>query len=220
MHSPLSLFDAAERFDLNDELEFTCREAAIRRYAELALKEKLFLNVSPAVLLEPKCKAGETLKFFEQYGLDPASVVIELTEHQPTDDYPLMRKAVTYYRDMGFEIALDDLGAGYSGLRLWSELLPDYVKIDKHFIQGLHEDPVKLNFVQYFQNMAAALNCHVIAEGVETADEFHAVVKLGITHAQGYYFFARPEAIPLKKLDSALLANNKMSRYEVKSVFE
>lgn len=53
----------------------------------------------------------------KQFDIDPRSVIIELTEHQPTDDYALMREAVSHYRNMGFEIALDDLGAGYSGLR-------------------------------------------------------------------------------------------------------
>jgi EAL domain-containing protein (putative c-di-GMP-specific phosphodiesterase class I) len=114
---------------------------------------------------------------------------------------------------MGFEIALDDLGAGYSGLRLWSELLPDYVKIDKHFIQKLHEDPVKMNFVKSIQNIATALNCKVIAEGIETADEFRAIEKIGIAYAQGYHF-GRPMVTPIKKLDSSLFAASYVGYYE------
>jgi len=188
LHSPFNLFETAERYDLSTRLEFLCREITIDRYSNLKIHEKLFINVTPAVLLESEFKTGETLRFLDQYGVDPRSVVIELTEHQPTDDYDLIREAVNHYRSMGFEIALDDLGAGYSGLRLWSELLPEYVKIDKHFIQGLHEDPVKLNFVRSIQDIASSLNCNVIAEGIETKEEFISVEKLGITHAQGYYF--------------------------------
>jgi len=108
-----------------------------------------------------------------------------------------------HYRNMGFEIALDDLGAGYSGLRLWSELLPEYVKIDSHFINDINNDPVKFNFVKSIQNIASSLHCHVIAEGIETENEFKAIAELGITHAQGYYF-ARPAFIPTEKIDSAL----------------
>lgn len=203
LHSPFNLFDTAERFDLSTKLEYICRELTIKRYASLNIKEKLFINVSPSVLLQPDFKKGETLKLLNQFGVDPRSVVIELTEHQPTDDFQLMLEAVTHYRKMGFEIAIDDLGAGYSGLRLWSELQPEYVKIDMHFIQGIHNDPIKLNFVRSIQNIASSLNCHVIAEGIETEDEFKAVEQLGITHAQGYYF-ARPTAIPLEKVDKAL----------------
>ncbi|MDO9423043.1 MAG: bifunctional diguanylate cyclase/phosphodiesterase [Methylobacter sp.] len=203
LHSPFNLFGMAERFGLSTKLEYICRELTIKRYADLNIKEKLFINVSPSVLLQPDFKKGETLKLLDQFGVDPRSVIIELTEHQPTDDYPLMLEAVTHYRKMGFEIAIDDLGAGYSGLRLWSELQPEYVKIDMHFIQGIHNDPVKLNFVRSIQNIASSLNCNIIAEGIETEDEFKAVEQLGITHAQGYYF-ARPTAIPLEKVDKSL----------------
>jgi len=203
LHSPFNLFDTAERFDLSTKLEYICREVTIKRYADLNVKEKLFINVSPAVLLQPDFKKGETLKLLGQFGVDPRSVVIELTEHQPTDDFQLMREAIIHYRKMGFEIAIDDLGAGYSGLRLWSELQPEYVKIDMHFIQGIHSDPIKLNFVRSIQNIASSLNCNVIAEGIETEDEFKVVEQLGITHAQGYYF-ARPTAVPLEKVDKSL----------------
>ena len=203
LHSAFNLFDTAERFNLSTRLEFVCRELTIQRYASLAIREKLFINVSPSVLLQPDFENGMTLKYLDKFGVDPRLIVIELTEHQPTDNYELMRNAVLHYRNMGFEIALDDLGAGYSGLRLWSELLPEYVKIDSHFINDINNDPVKFNFVKSIQNIASSLNCHVIAEGIETENEFKAIAELGITHAQGYYF-ARPAFIPTEKIDSAL----------------
>lgn len=203
LHSAFNLFDTAERFNLSTRLEFVCRELTIQRYASLAIREKLFINVSPSVLLQPDFENGMTLKYLEKFGVDPRLIVIELTEHQPTDNYELMRNAVLHYRNMGFEIALDDLGAGYSGLRLWSELLPEYVKIDSHFINDIHDDPVKFNFVKSIQNIASSLHCHVIAEGIETENEFKAIAELGITHAQGYYF-ARPAFIPTERIDAAL----------------
>ena len=200
LHSPFNLFDIAERYGLSSQLEFICRELSIKHFADFNLDAKLFLNVSPHVLLQPEFKTGETLRYLDQFGLNPHSVVIELTEHKPTDDYELMREAVMHYRGMGFEIALDDLGAGYSSLRLWSELLPEYVKIDQHFIQELQNDSVKLNFVRSIQGIASSLNCNVIAEGIETEAEFKTIEKLGISHGQGYYL-ARPAALPLNKID-------------------
>lgn len=205
LHSPFNLFTTAERFNLSTKLEFLCREITIQRYADLDIKEKLFINASPLVLLQPEFKKGETLRLLDQYGVNPRSVVIELTEHKPADNYEIMRASAKHYRSMGFEIALDDLGAGYSGLRLWAELLPEYVKIDKHFVHGLHNDPIKLNFVRSIQSMAVSLNCSVIAEGIETQEEFKAIEKTGITNAQGYYF-ARPTAVPVKEIDKALFA--------------
>lgn len=212
LHSPFVLFNAAERYDLSATLEFACRKISIENFARLNFNKKLFINVSPSVLLQPDFKDGMTLKFLTEFGFDPHSVVIELTENQPTIDYQVMRDAMKHYRGMGFEIALDDLGSGYSGLRLWSELLPDYVKIDKHFIQGIHEDTVKLNFVRSIQNIAESLRCHIIAEGVETEHEFRVVKSLGITHAQGYYF-ARPTATPLAHVNTGLFINTDPADY-------
>lgn len=205
LHYPSSLFNTADYFDLGTRLEFICREVTIKSYAALAINEKLFLNVSPSVLLQPEFKQGETLRLLDQFGVDPRLVIIELTENQPTYDYPLMREAATHYRSMGFEIALDDLGAGYSGLRLWSELLPEYVKIDRHFIQGLNDDTVKLNFVRCIQLIADSLNCKVIAEGIETQEECRTVEKLGVAYAQGYYF-AEPAVIPVQAIEQTLFA--------------
>jgi EAL domain-containing protein (putative c-di-GMP-specific phosphodiesterase class I)/GGDEF domain-containing protein len=217
LHSPIDLFTVADQFNLSIKLEFLCREITIQRYAELGIKEKLFINASPLVLLQPEFKKGETLRLLSQYGVNPRSVIIELTEHQPADNYDIMRTSAKHYRSMGFEIALDDLGTGYSGLRLWAELLPEYVKIDKHFINGLHEDKVKLNFVRSIQSMATSLNCNVIAEGIETEDEFKAIEKLGIAHAQGYYF-ARPTAMPLNKVNGLLFINELANHYKAVSL--
>lgn len=207
LHSPFNLFETANRHGLQSELESRCREATIQRFARMELPGKLFINVSPSVLLESSFKSGDTMRLIERSGLDPRNIIIELTEHEPTDDYRIMREAVSHYRNLGFEIALDDLGAGYSGLRLWSELHPEYVKIDKHFVQGLQADAVKLNFVRSIQSMATAMHCRVIAEGIETEEELQAIVKIGITYAQGY-FFARPLAQPPLTLDSQLFVNN------------
>jgi diguanylate cyclase (GGDEF)-like protein len=217
LHSAFNLFDVAQRFNLTTKLEFICRELTIQRYASLGIREKLFINVSPSVLLQPDFKNGITLQFLNKFNIDPHLIVIELTEHQPTDEYELMKNAVLHYRNMGFEIALDDLGAGYSGLRLWSELLPEYVKIDNHFIRDIDNDPIKLNFVRSIQNIASSLHCNVIAEGIETESELKVIAKLGITHAQGYYF-AKPAFIPIEKIDKSLFINGDNDQ-ELRSLF-
>jgi diguanylate cyclase (GGDEF)-like protein len=211
-HNPINLFSYAEKFELGTQLEHACRHTSIRQYADLKLPHKLFLNTSPSVLLQSDFKKDETLRYLADNGISPESVVIEVTEQQPIDDYDIMRDAINHCRSMGFQIALDDLGAGYSGLRLWTELMPDYVKIDRHFIQDIDKDPIKLCFVRSIQSMALVSNCHIIAEGVETEAEFHAIEALGITYAQGHYF-AHPCANPKKDVSVKLFSslNNKKS---------
>jgi EAL domain-containing protein (putative c-di-GMP-specific phosphodiesterase class I)/GGDEF domain-containing protein len=200
LHNPL---DEAKRFNLSTKLELISWEVTIKCYASLRTKKKLFINLSLSALSHPDFEKCETLKFLNQFGVDPHSVVIGLTEHQSDDDFQLMSKAVTYCRNMGFDIAINYLGEGCSRVRLWSKFLPEYIKIDQHLIKGIHSDTINLNFVRSIQNIASSLNCSVIAEGIETADEFKALEQLGITLGQGDYF-AEPTAIPLKKIDKAL----------------
>lgn len=203
LHSPLTLFDAANRQGRLLDLELLCREICIRQFRKLDLPGKLFLNVVPDSLLQAGHRSGYTLELLERYGLSPERVVIELTEHYPMDEYDVMREATHHFKSMGFEIAIDDLGAGYAGLRMWSELDPDYVKIDRHFIQDIHEDPVKREFVRSIGEISKTLDCEVIAEGIETIGECEVVCELGINLVQGYYF-ARPRPIPVQKLEAGL----------------
>ena len=195
LHSPLNLFRVAQAASLSVEVEHLCRKVVIESFARSGLPGKLFLNVSPECLLHPNMKTGETLHFIEQLGINPARVIIELTESQPTYDYELLGRAVAHYRAMGFEIAIDDLGEGFSSLRLWSELRPAYVKIDMHFIQGINLDKVKLQFVQSIQQIAEATGTLVIAEGIETHTELLVIRDLGIACGQGYHI-GRPSRTP------------------------
>ncbi len=192
LHSPINLFAVARQAGRLTELEVACRESACRRFSQQQLEGKLFLNVSPESLLEPQYQSGRTLKMLNDLGLSPSRVVIELTEQTPTDDFQLLFNALHHYRDMGFSIALDDLGAGYSSLRLWSELRPDYVKIDRHFIDGIHQDAVKREFVGSILQIARASRAQVIAEGIELAEELKVLTDMGVDLVQGY-LLGRPQ---------------------------
>ncbi|MDP1606413.1 MAG: GGDEF domain-containing protein [Rhodocyclaceae bacterium] len=204
LHSPLQLFSAADVLGLRQEIEHLARQVTLERYGQLGLPSRLFLNVSPECLL-PTSTSGRTLDYIREVGIDPARIVIELTENQPTFDFDLMREAVRYYRDMGFSIAIDDLGQGFSSLRLWSELRPEFVKIDRHFVAGADGDEVKRQFLHSIQDIARSVGCTVIAEGIETPGEMAAVAAAGIALGQGYGF-ARPCAEPAATLTEEVLA--------------
>ncbi len=195
LHSPMTLFATARHAGRLSELEIACRREICARFHALALEGRLFINVSPESLLEPAHQPGRTLQVLQAFGIAPDRVVIELTEHAPTEDVALLRNALHHYRAMGFSIALDDLGAGYSSLRLWSELRPDYVKIDRHFIDAIHRDAVKREFVGSILQIAKASRAQVIAEGIEHAEELQVLTEMGIDLVQGY-LVARPEANP------------------------
>lgn len=193
LHSPVTLFAVARQCGKLLELDMLCRRRAIRRFAEGQLPGKLFLNVLPETLLDHQHSSGRTLQMLHEAGLAPERVVIELTEQSPIDDYQLLQRALRYYRSMGFSIALDDLGAGYSGLRLWTEMMPEYVKIDRYFIDGIHLDPLKREFIGSILRMAKASGARVVAEGVELGEELAVLEQLGAQMVQGFWL-GRPQA--------------------------
>ena len=191
----MQLFAQARQQQQLFALESICRTNAIKQFSSQRLPGKLFLNVTPETLLQPDHQRGLTLELVNNSGMSPDQVVIEITEHSPTHDYELMRRAVCHYQQEGFSIALDDLGAGYSSLRLWSEVRPEFVKLDRHFVDGIDQDSFKRDFVSALVSLARSVNSLVIAEGIETSAVYQTLCAIGVDYLPGYYF-ARPAPRP------------------------
>lgn len=206
LSSPDQLFAAAACNQQLAALEYACREAACTAFAELNLPGKLFLNMTPLSFADPHYRDGVTMGILRWLQLDPERVVFELTEKEPLDDTELLRSACEHFRAQGFAVALDDLGAGYAGLRVWSELRPQYVKIDRHFIAGIDRDPVKREFVHAIMDIARRIGNKVVAEGVETEEELRTALAIGIEYVQGYYL-ARPTAQPSTEVPEHLYSS-------------
>ena len=205
LYSPDALFEEATQAGLLSELEILCRDKAISRFSELRLSGKLFLNISPLVLLNKNHPQGETIKFVEQAGLNCQQIVIELSEKYPLPNNDTLRLALAKYRQFGFNVAIDDLGAGYSGLKLWSQLLPNIVKIDRYFVENCHRDCFKQKFLQAIFELASAAEAEIVAEGIECIEEFELLKELGMVHAQGFYL-ATPECEPITTYPEHLTA--------------
>ena len=208
LHSPLQLFKTAVACDRLEQLEMLCRQLSIESFAAAQTDTKLFLNVNPLLLLTADHPSGLTKQMLRQAQVDPSRVVIEISEQYQVEDAELLVKAVQHYRQLGFLIAIDDLGSGFSGLKLWSELQPDIVKIDRYFISELDKDPTKRAFVRNIVSLAKAIGATIVAEGIETADELRLCRELGADLAQGY-LLGRPQVTLKPALNNiaALLAN-------------
>jgi diguanylate cyclase (GGDEF)-like protein len=202
LHSPLALFDAAKHYNVIFEAEQQCRETVLKNFARLNLPGSLFINVNPASLIGSPSGEAEILSDTERAGISPDRIIIELTETYSVSNFEVIRDALVRYRSAGFQIAIDDLGEGFSSLRLWSELRPEFVKVDKHFISGINSDPLKLQFTRSIQHIAECCGTKTIAEGIETASECLIVRDLGIDFGQGY-FVARPDSNPPRNLAAA-----------------
>lgn len=195
LHSAHMLFETAERCGRSLELELMCLQKAGESWHRTGVTQQLFLNISPDSLVPALGHDVCLDTILGGIAIPPEMVVIELSERYPTTDLTGLKASLQRLKKQGFQIAIDDLGSGYSGLMLWAEVQPDYVKIDRHFIRDIQDDLVKREFVRSIYYLCASLGCKLIAEGVETEAEFKLVRELGIGNLQGFYL-GRPKAIP------------------------
>jgi len=193
-HSPVVLFDTAEQLGRLFALEKLCRECAIANVGELAENQKLFLNIHPKTMADPEFTPGNTLLLMEKVGLTPENVVFEITEHHSVQDFGLFYRTLDHYRNQGFRIAVDDAGAGYSGLSTIAELQPEFIKLDKSLIDDIHKDPVKRALVETTVSFADKIGSQIIAEGIEKQAQAVCLKDIGVHCGQGY-FIAKPAAI-------------------------
>jgi diguanylate cyclase (GGDEF)-like protein len=197
LYSPEVLFLKAQEENLLSDLELLCRANAITRFVELKLAGKLFINICLNVMLNKDHPYGETIKLVECAGLSPQQVVIEISEKSPFPNNDILLRALNKYRNFGFDIAIDDVGAGYSGLKQWSYLRPDIVKIDRYFIDNCDKDVMKREFLKILFELGRISNAHIIAEGIETKAEFEMLRELGMRYSQGF-FLAKPHENPIR----------------------
>lgn len=139
------------------------------------------MNVSPATLLTPEC--GDLLA-----RLPLPRVLLELSEHDPVDDYAAVEAALAPHRANGLRLAIDDVGAGFSSLRHIVVTSPEVIKIDRSIVSGLDTDPVLETLVRSLVEFGHGCRVRVVAEGVETAEEAAALRALGVDYGQGWYY--------------------------------
>ncbi|CCG01131.1 EAL domain-containing protein [Blastococcus saxobsidens] len=139
------------------------------------------MNVSPATLLTPEC--GALLR-----RLPLERILLELSEHDPVEDYAALTAALAPLRAAGLRLAIDDVGAGFSSLRHIVVTAPDVIKVDRSIVAGLDTDPVLAKLVASLVEFAHGCDVRVVAEGVETAGEHVVLRNLGVDYGQGWYF--------------------------------
>lgn len=198
---PDALFAAARREGLVVELEQHCVERALQVWGALGLGTRLFVNLSAMAVVELGDRWGSRglMAALRSRAVPPSAVVVEVTEHDQVPDLSRLLEAVAVLRAQGVQFALDDFGNGHSNLRLWAELRPELIKIDKYFISQAPTDAVKVQTLKGLMRFAETFGTTVVAEGIETAEEMRVVRDLGIELGQGY-FLGRPANDPAPEL--------------------
>ena len=184
--NPVGLLDAAERLDKSHELGRVIRAAVVESVADLDPAVRVFVNLNAAELNDNHLvSTAAPLSTIAQ------RVVLEITERSALDRVDGLMTRRRKLREMGFHVAIDDLGAGYAGLSSFSLLDPEFVKLDRSLVTNVHVEPRRLKIVQGMAELCGQLGIRVICEGVETVQEHAALADAGIELFQGY-LFARP----------------------------
>ena len=177
--APDVCFAAAHSIGLGDRLELLALERAAEHLATVS--GYLAMNVSPATLVTPEC--GELLD-----RLPVERVLLELSEHDPVEDYDALRRMLAPLRQRGMRLAIDDVGAGFSSLRHIVVTTPDVIKLDRSLVDGVTGDPVLRTLVRSLVDFGHGFDATVVAEGVETAADAATLLALDVDLGQGWHF--------------------------------
>ena len=184
---PDEWFEEAERVGMRTSLELATAGLALRALSDLASDLALSINVSPATVLSGRL--GEVL-----LGLDLSRVVLELTEHAPVADYPVLMAALDPWRHQGARLAVDDAGGGYASFAHILSLEPDFIKLDASLVRDIHVDRQRQALARAVVGFAKELGVSIVAEGIEVAAELDVLVELGATYGQGFHL-GRPRPL-------------------------
>jgi EAL domain-containing protein (putative c-di-GMP-specific phosphodiesterase class I) len=192
---PGAILDAAERLDRLHDLGRAIRMRAAEPAAHMPEGAMLFVNLHTQDLLD-----GDLFEVDRPLARIAQNVVLEITERASLLHVRDVQTRIARLREMGFRIAVDDLGAGYAGLTSFAQLEPEVVKLDMSLVRGVHAQPTKLTLVRTMVSMCRELGMQVVAEGIETPQERDAMVNAGCDLLQGYLFAKPGPAFPAAAL--------------------
>ncbi len=192
--APLDLFAEARVQGLTLELDRLCRKKVFEMFKPIQARRPerlLSVNFEASVLDQGVQGSRNIIQQVEAYGLNPQSIIIEIIESN-VEELEALEKFITTYRELGFLIALDDVGAGHSNLNRIPMLKPDILKIDRYLVQDISENFYKLEVFKSLVGLARKIGALIVAEGIETDQEAGVALEMGVDMAQGYYF-AQPQ---------------------------
>lgn len=185
---PDQVFGLAIDANLLFQLDLAARCSAVDCASEQGLGgSKLFINFNPSSIYDPSYCLKETTEYISKIGLKPEDIVFEVVESHAIENSSHLRGILTFYRKAGFDVALDDVGSGYSSLNLMRDLKPSYIKIDMELIRDVHQDDYRQNIVRNLINMAHSNQGKIICEGVESEQEMNWLVDHDADYIQGFY---------------------------------
>jgi diguanylate cyclase (GGDEF)-like protein len=187
LQNPDALFSVAAECGKLWELEQLCRTKALETAFPSGGDFSLFLNVNPDVIHDDKFKQGFTKEYLKDYQIDPSRIYFEITERSAVGDPAGFKKTIEHYKNQNYKIAIDDAGAGYSGLNLITDIHPHFIKLDMKLVRDIDKDAYKKSLVKSLYDFCCLTDVALIAEGIETEAELRTLVDIGVHYGQGYF---------------------------------
>jgi EAL domain-containing protein (putative c-di-GMP-specific phosphodiesterase class I) len=212
---PNTLFRMAAAEGLTLALDRLCRETAIRTFAGLERHEDLilFINVETSTVEQDLAGPDEILKCAAQVSLSPRNIAIEILE-SAFQNADRLAERLTQFRDHGFLLVLDDIGAGYSNLDRIALIKPDVLKLDRNLIRGIDKDYHRQETFKSLVQLARRIGALVVAEGVETQQQAIIALELGADLLQGFFLGKPGNPGTLECADSAVCIEALARRYK------
>ncbi len=189
--SPENLFGYARQTKLGRELDRQCKLMAIQSARKKPNGTRLFINTLPTTLDDPEFLNERAIQVLHESGMTPGDVVWELTERHAIEDFKTFGALMREHTDLGYNVAIDDVGTGYSSLETITHVRPAYLKIDHSLVSGIHASLLKQELVSSLISLGKNIRAGVIAEGIETREEYEKLKEMKVEFGQGY-LFGRP----------------------------
>jgi EAL domain-containing protein (putative c-di-GMP-specific phosphodiesterase class I) len=183
----LSRIDPVNRYRFDQ----ACRIRAVQLAAKFGIQSSISINFMPNAVYRPENCIQTTLAAAKSYNFPVNRIIFEITENERVVDPTHLREIIQEYKRRGFRTAIDDFGAGYSGLNLLADVQTDLIKLDMALVRGIDQDKTRQTIVKAILRVCQELKIQPIAEGIETYEEFGFLQDCGVELFQGYYF-ARP----------------------------
>lgn len=181
------MFKIADKLNKSWELETLCRTKALEHSINLKEGKKLFLNVNSNIIHDKNFREGFTKSSLTAYGLDSGNVIFEITERVAVIDNNAFLTSINHYKSQNYGIAIDDFGAGYSGLNIIASVRPDFIKLDMNLVRNIDKDEIKQLVCKAMVDFGRNAGIQLIAEGIETEEELKTLIKLNVNLGQGYF---------------------------------
>ena len=194
--SPAELYQSAREQNQLFRLDRACRIAAIETVSKVPDNQLVFINFVPTSIYVPEHCLATTVQAAERCGVERHRIVFEVVETDHVEDLSHLRSILSYYREKGFQCALDDFGEGFSDEETMDVLRPDIVKLDRKYVTDIHKNDEKRRTAESIYHQGRKAGATMLAEGVECEEEAVTLAEIGYTLQQGYWY-GKPAWLPV-----------------------